>query len=122
MKDPKRVNCALDFKQGESAYAVTVGFANINNNPSLFKEGKLIDFVTALNSELGIDAEQARNFEAGYSDMTTAIDNQRINVSGVDLNEEMINMLKNQQLYQASAKLVSVINSVYETLINRLGV
>jgi len=119
--DPKLLNCASDPAQGESAYAVTVGFADINNDPSLFREGKLDDFITALNSGLGIDARQAGDFEASYGDMTTAIDNQRINVSGVDINEEMINMVQNQQLFQASARLVSTINNIYETLINRLG-
>ena len=119
--DPKRLNCALDPLQGESAYAVTMGFAWINNDSSLFKEGKLIDFVTSLSSELGIDAKQAHDFEASYGDMITAIDNQRMNISGVDINEEMVNMVKNQQLFQASAKLVSAINNIYDTLINRLG-
>jgi len=121
LSDPRRINCAPDPLQGESAHAVTLGFATIFNDPSLFREGRIKDFVTALNSVLGIDARQASNFEASYSDMTTAIDNQRINVSGVDLNEEMVNMIKNQQLYQASAKLVSTINNIYDVLINRLG-
>jgi flagellar hook-associated protein 1 FlgK len=121
LNDPRRINCAADPLQGESAYAVTIGFSSIFNDPSLFREGRITDFVTALNSGLGIDARQASNFEASYRDMTTAIDNQRINVSGVDLNEEMVNMIKNQQLYQASAKLVSTINSIYDLLINRLG-
>ena len=121
MLDPRLLNCAPDPEQGESAYAVTRGFASVNENPSLFREGKLIDFLTAINSELGIDARQANDFEASYTDMTSVIDNQRINVSGVDINEEMINMVKNQQLFQASARLVSAINSIYDMLINRLG-
>ncbi|MDR1559401.1 MAG: flagellar hook-associated protein FlgK, partial [Clostridiales bacterium] len=121
IQDPRRLNCASDPTRGESAYEVTKGFAVINSNSSLFREGKLNDFVTALHSELGIDARQARDFESGYGDLLTAIDNQRIDVSGVDINEEMVDMIKNQQLYQASAKLVSTINSVYDTMINRLG-
>ncbi|MDR2649703.1 MAG: flagellar hook-associated protein FlgK [Clostridiales bacterium] len=121
LDDPRRINCASDPSQGESAYTVTKGFAMINNSPSLFREGKLTDFVTALNSGLGVDVKQARDFEASCGDILTAIDNQRIDVSGVDINEEMINMVKNQQMYQASAQLVSVINSIYDTMINRLG-
>jgi len=123
MTDPRRINCSSDPDplQGESAYAVPMGFAGINNSSSLFQEGKITDFITALNSEMGIDSKQAADFEASYGDMTTVADNQRISVSGVDINEEMINMVKNQQLFQASARLVSTINNIYETLINRLG-
>jgi flagellar hook-associated protein 1 FlgK len=115
------MNCDDDPTQGESAYDVTKGFAVINSDPSLFKEGKLQDYLNAINSQLGIDSSQASRFNASYKDAITVIDNQRINISGVDITEEMVNMVKCQQLYQASARLVSTINTIYETLINRLG-
>jgi flagellar hook-associated protein 1 FlgK len=118
---PALVNCAKDSVQGESAYAVTRGFSNINTNSSLFREGKLLDFISGISSEMGIDASQAKKFDANYSDVLTSIDNERIAVSGVDVNEEMVEMIKHQQLYQASAKLVNVINGIYGTLINNLG-
>jgi flagellar hook-associated protein 1 FlgK len=120
--NPALLNCAEDSVHGESSCGVTRGFANINSNPSLFKEGKLLDFISAISSEMGIDASQAKKFDANYSDVIAAIDNERIAYSGVDVNEEMVEMIKHQQLYQASAKLVNVINGIYGTLINELGV
>jgi flagellar hook-associated protein 1 FlgK len=119
--NPSLVNCSSEALKGESAYAVTRGFGYVNSNPSLFREGKLLDYVAGISSEMGIDSAQAKKFEANYTDVLTGIDNQRIAVSGVDVNEEMVMMLKHQQLYQASAKLVNVVNGIYGTLINNLG-
>ncbi|MDR1000522.1 MAG: flagellar hook-associated protein FlgK [Clostridiales bacterium] len=125
-QDPSLLNCASTADNGspslgESANTVPLGMSLIKNNASLFREGKLLDYVVAINSELGIDSRQAKDFNASYTDLLSAIDNQRTDVSGVDINEEMVRMVKCQQLYQASAKLVSTINSIYDTLINRLG-
>ncbi|MDR3239379.1 MAG: flagellar hook-associated protein FlgK [Clostridiales bacterium] len=119
--NPALLNCSASETQGESAYDVTKSFSLVKADPSLFKEGKLLDFVTGLSSEMGIDAAQAAKFEARYEDVAVSIDNQRIAVSGVDLNEEMIFMIKNQQLYQAAARLVNTINGIYDFMINRMG-
>lgn len=42
-------------------------------------------------------------------------------VSGVNMNEEMSNVIKFQQGFQANAKMISVINEMLDTLINRTG-
>jgi flagellar hook-associated protein 1 FlgK len=120
-KEPRLLSCASEATRGESAYDVIKSFSLINNNASLFNEGKLLDFVSSLGSEMGIDAAQAAKFKANYNDVVTTIDNQRIAVSGVDLNEEMITMIQNQQAYQAAAKMVNTINGIYDFLINRMG-
>ena len=45
---------------------------------------------------------------------------QRLSVSGVNLDEEAANLLRFQQAYQASARVVSVASDVFDTLINSL--
>jgi flagellar hook-associated protein 1 FlgK len=110
------------FETGKSDNSVILDFLTLKENDSLFKEGSLQDFIIGISVELGIDVKQAENFEKNYTDVTMNIDNQRLSVSGVDINEEMINMIKYQQQYQAAAKLINVIDGIYDTTINRLGV
>ena len=43
---------------------------------------------------------------------------ERESVSGVNLDEEAANMLRYQQAYAASAQIISVANSLFDTLIN----
>jgi flagellar hook-associated protein 1 FlgK len=41
--------------------------------------------------------------------------------AGVNLDEEMANLLQYQRAYQASARVVTAIDEVLDTLVNRLG-
>ncbi|MDR2939107.1 MAG: flagellar hook-associated protein FlgK [Clostridiales bacterium] len=120
--DPKKIAAASDSTSDESDNRVILGFLNIPAYRSLFKEGKLEDYIVGVSSELGITKKQADNFYENYNDVLNTIDNQRIEVYGVDVNEEMMNLMKYNQLYQASAKLINIIDGIYDTCINRMGV
>ena len=101
---------------------VVLGFLKLKDDVSLFAEGSAYQFVNAISSTLGIDTKQANSFSSFYKDVTQSIDNQRKQVSGVSINEEMSNLVMYQHLYQASSKLINVINEIYNTTINGLGV
>jgi flagellar hook-associated protein 1 FlgK len=108
---------------GESFNDVVLkGFAAVNNFNGLFAEGKLSDFVIAMSGELGIDLQMAQRFEGNYNDIVQTVEIQRLSISGVDVNEEMLDMMRFQHIYQAAARLVNIIDGIYDTTINRLGV
>ena len=46
------------------------------------------------------------------------MDNQRQRVSGVNVDEEAVKMLEYQRAYQASARFISVVDKVLESLFN----
>jgi flagellar hook-associated protein 1 len=48
----------------------------------------------------------------------TMLSGQRASVSGVSLDEEMTNMMKFQKAYEASARLISVVSQMLDTLMN----
>lgn len=123
MEDPSLLACSdkPTDESGESNNNVILNFAYVQSYKSLFKEGKLEDYIISITSEMAIDIEQAKRFESNYTDVITMVDNQRISVSGVDSSEESLNMIKYQQLYTAASKLVNVIDSIYDHMINRLG-
>jgi flagellar hook-associated protein 1 FlgK len=47
--------------------------------------------------------------------------NQRLSVKGVDINEEMMDLVRFQTMFQAASRLINVIDSIYDTMINRMG-
>jgi flagellar hook-associated protein 1 FlgK len=52
------------------------------------------------------------------SSMVAQLDNYRESISGVSLDEEMINLIKFQHAYDAAAKLITTVDELLNTVIN----
>lgn len=70
--------------------------------------------VTSLGTSIATVSDQLTNSQA----VGQMLSNQRSSVSGVNMDEEMTNLLQYQKAYQASAELISTINSMLQTVIN----
>lgn len=67
---------------------------------------------------MGVEAQRANRQLAIQSEITNAVDASRQAASGVNLDEEMTNMVRFQKSYSAAAKYLTVMDEVLETLIN----
>jgi flagellar hook-associated protein 1 FlgK len=76
---------------------------------------------TALVERVGSDVQVAKNEQANLQTTLTAISNQRESVSGVSLDEEMTNLMAFQRAYQASARTLTAMDTMLETLIEHTG-
>ena len=63
----------------------------------------------------------AQDSEATGQAVVGAIENQRQSVSGVSLDEEMTNLISYQRGYQASARTMTMMDEMLDTLINHTG-
>jgi flagellar hook-associated protein 1 FlgK len=71
--------------------------------------------------ELGVQASVAnRNLDI-QSVITTQVDAARESVAGVNLDEEMTNMLSFQHAYSAAGRMITAIDETLDQLINRTG-
>lgn len=70
---------------------------------------------------IGSDARDANRREAAASAVLESAIERRSQVSGVSLDEEMANMIRFQRGYQASARTMSTLDEMLDTLINRTG-
>ena len=93
---------------------------NMRHNAYMFREGAPEDFVKTLISSLGVDGQQAQVFLNTQEGITRQIINRRDSISGVSINEEMTNMVKYQQIYAASAKMISTYEDILNILVNGL--
>lgn len=114
-------NLAASRGLDESDNEIILEMLGIKDDKGMFQEGSIMDYIVGISSELAIDTKQAVNFSDYYEEIIAYIDTQRLQISGVSMNEEMINLLRYQQLYQASSKLIKVIDEIYNTTINGLG-
>ena len=106
---------------GASDNDIILGFNKIGIDPTLFRQGRLIDFIIATSNQLAVDRNQAIRFHASYEEISMRTHNLRLAVKDVDINEEMMNLVRFQTMFTAAARLVNVMDNVYDTLINRLG-
>nr|WP_300054111.1 flagellar hook-associated protein FlgK [uncultured Nocardioides sp.] len=74
-------------------------------------------FVTSL----GTDVASAKRLAATQANLTGQVDGAREQLSGVNLDEEMVTMMQSQRAYEAAARVMTTLDSVLDTLINRTG-
>ncbi|MDQ0339900.1 flagellar hook-associated protein 1 FlgK [Caldalkalibacillus uzonensis] len=72
--------------------------------------------------QLGVQTQEAQRQASNSQIILEAVDYRRQSVSGVSLDEEMVNLVQLQHAYNASARMVTAIDQMLETIINRMGV
>ncbi len=77
-------------------------------------------FLAELVSRLGSDVAQADVDAAVAGDMLAGMRARRDSISGVSLDEEAVELIKNQRAFEAAARFLQVVDSVAETAINLL--
>jgi flagellar hook-associated protein 1 FlgK len=70
---------------------------------------------------LGVQAATTANSLTTQTGVSTQVDSAREGTSGVNIDEEMTNMLQFQHAYAAAGQLVSTVQSMMDTLINMVG-
>jgi flagellar hook-associated protein 1 FlgK len=71
--------------------------------------------------ELGVQAAVAIRNQDIQAVISTQVDAARESVAGVNIDEEMTNMLSFQHAYSAASRMVTAIDQTLDTLINRTG-
>lgn len=80
------------------------------------------DFYTSIISRIGSQGEESRDRLSNQESILKNLGNLRESVSGINLDEEMSNMVAFQHGYNAAARVISTMDKMLETIINRMGV
>ncbi|WP_319409780.1 flagellar hook-associated protein FlgK [uncultured Desulfosarcina sp.] len=78
------------------------------------------DFYDSLVSDVGRNVSQAKVNTDHQSMVSLQLSTYREEVSGVSMDEEMVNMVQFQSAYTAAAKLVSTVDQMLQTLIDMI--
>ena len=77
-------------------------------------ENFLQDYVASL----GTDSRAFQDREFAQGNLVNSLDNRRQSVSGVNIDEETIDLIRFQRAFEASSRVISVFNEIYQTIIN----
>lgn len=88
---------------------------------NLYSQGTVTQFLQAVTTSLAVDTLKYDSFSKNMGEVTNATNKQRLSVSSVDSNEEGANLFMYRQGYNLACKVISVMNEVYDKLINETG-
>jgi flagellar hook-associated protein 1 FlgK len=75
----------------------------------------------AMIADLGIQAQTTARHADIQNNVTSQVNAQRESESGVNLDEEMTNLLTYQRAYEAASRVLTTVDSMLDQLINRTG-
>lgn len=106
---------------GDGRAAVDV--ASIRNTQVMIgKDRTFDDYFANSVTNVGLKGEQAETNLLSQNSIMNDLRDLRDSISGVNIDEELAEIIKFQHGYNAAAKFVSVMDSLLDTVINRLGV
>ncbi|GAB2490520.1 flagellar hook-associated protein FlgK [Alkalibacterium psychrotolerans] len=88
------------------------------NGPS----STLFSRYNSMVTEMGIVKQQEDNMLETQNALMQLLTQRRESISGVDINEEVVDMIKYSSAFQANSRVLQTISDMLDTLINRTGV
>lgn len=88
---------------------------------ALFDGSSLADGYAALMSQVGVKVQSGQYTAEVSKSIADNLETSRTSVSGVNLDEEAAKLLQYQQAYQASAKMVQIAQTIFDSLMASVG-
>lgn len=88
---------------------------------SSFAQGTPEDYITSIISSLAVDSQYAQRMKDNQETLLNNVETWIDSNSGVNLDEEMADMVQFMKTYNASAKMITTLDAIFDTTINRLG-
>jgi len=116
--DTNRIAAAHASENVPGGNSNAIAIANVQNELLMSTNtASLDDFFNGLVTDVGRHVSQAQANTEHQETVALQLDTYREEVSGVSMDEEMINMVQFQSAYQAAAKLVTTVDEMLESMI-----
>ena len=94
----------------------------LQSKTKLFRGGGGNAFLQCIYSDVTVDTQECKIFQTNFTNISKSISNQRMSVSGVDEDEEALDLMKFQNAYNLASKCISTFAEIYDRLILNTGV
>lgn len=92
------------------------------NADDLAKAADVSDSYQTLVSQMGAVVDGINSQTANQQSLAAQVDDEQQQLTGVSIDEETINLMAAQRAYEASSRVLTTLDSLLDTLINRTGV
>ncbi|MCR4997017.1 MAG: flagellar basal body protein [Butyrivibrio sp.] len=122
LKDASRLSTRADVTEGESEFGNLTKLRDMFNTAKIFRGATSGEFLTKVLGDVALNSSNSGTLEKTYSALEVTVNNQRCSDSGVDEDEEAANLVKFQNAYNLSSKMIQTLTEIYDRLILQTGV
>lgn len=127
LSDPKLIAAAIDDS------SVTGGFAGVGDGRNALAMAQLrnqtftslgtglVDYFNSATAKLGIDSQSYKNASQNQKNLNLSVDQQRQSISGVNIDEETVDLLRYQRMLEATSKTISILDQVTQSIIGMVN-
>lgn len=115
---------SLSTGDGSNALAMAnirnsvISFTDNSANPPTTVNSTMDQYLTSISGNIGVQTATIQNNYQSQNDVVSQITQRRDSEDGVDLDEELTNLVKYQSAYQASAKVFNAVNEMLQTIMS----
>lgn len=114
--DTNKIAAAQSLSPGDNRNALAMA-ALANQTLSALGNKSIGNYYNGQIGTLGAEGERASKDKAFYGDLFTTIKSQKEAISGVSLDEEMVNLQRFQRAFEAASRYIVTIDEMIETVI-----
>ena len=122
VNDSDRLATKADITEGESEFGNLTKLKDMLNTKKIFRGANAGEFLTKVLGDVALNKSNSQTLEETYTSLENTIGNQRLSDSGVDEDEEASNLVKFQNAYTLSSKMIQTLTEIYDRLILQTGV
>lgn len=122
VKDSSRLATTGNVGEGVEQVDVLNQLKELRRAKNFYNGGTTEEFLQCLITDIALDAQRSKTMSKNYDNIGKTIDQQRLSISGVDNDEEALNLVKYQNAYNLSAKMMQIMTEIYDRLILETGV
>ncbi|HHW39809.1 MAG TPA: flagellar hook-associated protein FlgK [Syntrophomonadaceae bacterium] len=129
LNDLNKIAAAKNYGNSDTPIYDKGDGSNALELAQLLKQEKISDlgnatfegYYQAAIGELGVQGQQAKRMAENQQLLVSQLDSNRQEVSGVSLDEEMVNMIRFQHAYAAAARVITALDEMLDLIIGRMG-
>lgn len=111
-----------DISEGEDEFLNLSSLYSMMTKDEIFRGATAGDFLSKVLADASLNESNAKTMKTTYTSLQNTIGNQRLSESGVDEDEEASALIKYQNSYTLSSKMIQTLSEIYDRLIIETGV
>lgn len=119
-QDVSRLAAAQSASPGDGSNALAI--AQLQNTVIEELGATFDNYYKNFTARLGVAANEADRMATNQQSLVDQLTNRKESISGVSIDEEMTYMLQFQHAYEAAARVMTTLDEMLDTLINRMAV